>query len=458
MESGLGKHMSIKGLFLSSLPAIFMMMAISVYSVTDGFFVSNFAGKTPFAAVNLIYPFVMVLSSLGFMMGTGGAALVSKRLGEKRVEDANEAFNNCVIATIILGLLFSVISFFLLPQIARALGSDEEMLPYCITYGRILVLGTTFFNLQNLFQSFFQAAEKAKLGFLVTAIAGITNMALDAILIVGFKLGIVGAGIGTVCGQAVGAIVPLIYFIKNGNSPLKLKATNFHMSNVLKMALNGISEFATNISASVVSILLNAQLMAYYGQNGVGAYGIICYVWMMFAAVFIGFNVSVSPRISYSLGAKNTAELKSLYGKSLLILLGLGILQFAFSMSMTIPISHAFAGYDSELLNITRHASFIYSLVYLFLGFNMFGSAFFTALNNGVVSLILSVVRLGIIECACVMLLPLALKEEGIWWSVPLAEMLGTIMNLIVMHAFGDRYGYRIFGLKKEEAEKPESD
>ena len=454
MESGLGKHMSIKSMLFSSIPAILMMVAISIYSVVDGFFVSNFAGKTAFAAVNLIYPFIMVLSSIGFMMGTGGAALVSKRLGEHKLEEANNAFTNCVLFTVIIGLFFSTVSFFFLPQIALLLGSDEEMLPYCVDYGRILILGVTFFNLQNLFQSFFQAAEKGRFGFIVTLGAGIINVLLDALFIVVFKMGIIGAAIGTVTGQVFGAVIPSIYFLRKNGSPLQLKPSPFSFRDVGRMSSNGMSEFATNISASVVSILLNAQLMRFYGQNGVGAYGIICYVWMIFAACFIGLNVSVAPRISYSLGAGNKEEMKSLYGKSLLILLGFGLFQWAFSFSLTIPISHAFAGYDDSLRQLTAHANFIYSLVYFFLGFNMFGSAFFTALNNGVISLLLSIVRLGIMECLCVILLPLAAGEDGIWWSVPLAEGMGTIMNLAVMFAFGNKYGYRILKRKRKEDEK----
>lgn len=441
-ESGLGKHMTIGRLFTTALPAIFMMVAISVYSVVDGFFLSNFAGKTPFASVNLIYPALMIVSSIGFMMGTGGASLVSKKLGEGKQEEANRAFGNCTCFSIGIAILFAVIFFIFMPNIASILGADEEMLPYCVTYGRIMVIGIIFFNLQNMFQSFFQAAEKGKFGFIITILAGVTNIILDAILIAGFKLGVVGAAIGTVCGQIVGSVIPLIYFLRPNKSPFQLKRGHFDLRSLGKMASNGMSEFATNISASVVSILLNWQLMKYYGQNGVGAYGIICYVWMIFAACFIGFNVSTAPRISYSLGAGNKLELASLYRNSLIILLALGVFQMGFSMSLTIPIAHAFAAYDNALMELTRHASFIYSIVYLFLGFNMFGSAFFTALNNGVVSLLLSIARLGVLEVVCVLVLPLIVGGDGVWWSVPLAEMLGTIMNLLTMNAFKKRYGY----------------
>ncbi len=442
MTYALSEHMTFKKLLRVSLPCILMMISISIYSVVDGFFVSNYAGKTPFAAVNLFWPYAMVLAALGFMMGTGGSALVAKRFGEGKHQEANELFGNCVFFSILLGLGSSIISLFLLPNIARWLGADDAMFPYVISYGQIIIMGITAFNLQNLFQSFFTAAEKPRLGFLITLTAGIVNILLDWILIVYAKLGIVGAAIGTVSGQAVGAVLPLLFFIRKNDSPLQLRLGRFHWKAIAKMASNGVSEFAGNISASVVSILLNMQLMKYYGENGVGAYGIICYVWMIFAACFIGYNVAAAPRISYALGAQNHAELASLTRKSLIILLGFEVLQCGLSLSLTIPISHAFAGYDEGLLSLTAHASFIYSLVYLFLGINMFGSAFFTALNNGWISLGLSVTRLLLMECGCVLLLPLLIQGEGIWWAIPIAEGLGTIMNLSVIFALRNHYHY----------------
>lgn len=442
MDYSLSSHMTWKKLLRAALPCILMMIATSIYSVVDGFFVSNYVGKTQFAAVNLIYPYIMVLSSLGFMMGTGGAALVSKRLGEGKKEEADELFGNCVLVTSLLSMLLSIVSLFFLPSIAKWLGADEEMLPYCISYGQILIVSITPFALQNLFQSFFTAGERPRLGFLITVGAGIVNILLDWILIVYAKLGILGAAIGTISGQCFGAILPLIYFLRGNDSPLKLRLGKLHFKGIAKMASNGLSEFANNISASAVSILLNMQLMKYYGENGVGAYGIICYVWLIFAACFIGFNVAVSPRISYALGAKNYAELRSLFVKSLVILTLFGVAQCSLSLALSYPIAMAFGGYDEALMNLTVHASLIYSLVYLFLGINMFGSAFFTALNNGVVSLLLSLIRLGALECVSVMVFPLFLSQEGIWWAIPFAEGVGFIMNFVVMFAFAKKYGY----------------
>ncbi len=442
MEYSLSTHMTYKRLLRAALPCILMMIAVSIYSVVDGFFVSNFAGNTQFAGLNLIFPLIMVIGSLGFMMGTGGAAFVAKKFGEGKVEEGNKAFSNCVFFTIFLGLTVSIVTLFFLPQIALLMGADEAMLPYCVSYGRICLIGITFFNLQNLFQSFFTAAEKSRLGFIVTIIAGVTNIVFDAIFIAGLKMGVVGAALGTVLGQAVGAIIPIIYFARENPSLLRLRLHRFQAGPIVKMASNGASEFITNISASAVSILLNAALMEYYGENGVSAYGIICYVWLIFTACFIGINIAVAPRVSYNLGAGNKEELKSLFRKSMVILLSFSLIQTALAEALAVPLSYAFAAYDPALLELTIFAFRIYSLIYLVLSFNMFASSFFTALNNGTVSFILSIARLGVIEVACVLIMPLIMGGVGIWWSVPIAEGLGAIMNISVMLAFGKRYGY----------------
>ena len=429
-----------------------MMISLSIYSLFDGFFVSNFAGKTPFAAVNLVWPIIMTLASLGFMMGAGGSALVAKRFGEGKEEEANRCFSSAVIFSIILGVLTTILVFFFIEPICLALGADEEMIPYCVTYGRILTAGLTFFNLQNLFQNFLITAGKPTLGFIVTLSAGVVNVALDAILIAGFKLGVIGAGIGTIAGQAVGGIIPLVYFCFKNKSSLRFRPNRLQWGSLGKMITNGSSEFVNNISASAVSMVLNYALMQYFGQNGVGAYGIICYVWMIYAAIFIGYNVAVAPRISYALGAGDKEELRNLYRKSVILLFIFGVIQFALAEALAVPLSYLFGGYDQELLELTIRASLIYGLTYLFLGVNMFSSAFFTALNNGFVSLLLSFIRLGVLEIAAVMIVPSFLGGDGIWYSIPIAEFLGLLIATSTMHSFGKRYGYVRSKVKEEKS------
>ena len=316
------------------------------------------------------------------------------------------------------------------------------MLPYCVEYGRILVLGITAFNLQNLFQSFFMAAERPTLGFIVTLTAGVTNIVLDTILIAVCKLGVLGAAIGTVAGQVVGALIPLVYFASPNSSLLRLKAGVPDVKAVFKMAGNGSSEFFNNISASAVSMVMNVLLMKYFGEDGVSSYGIICYVWLIYAAIFIGFNTAVSARVSYVYGAGDRKELRNLYTKSLIALAIFGIGEALLSLALTYPLAYAYAGYDAGLMDLTVKCSLIYSMVYVFLGINMFGSAYFTALNNGLVSVILSVVRLALLEILLVWLMSLAMGGYGIFYGVVFAEGLGVVLNVAVMQAFRKRYGY----------------
>ena len=439
----ISKHLNIRQLFLACVPMILMMISISIYSVVDGFFVSNFAGKTPFAAVNLIYPFIMTIGSIGFMMGTGGTALVAKRMGEGRHEEANRLFFSCFIITIVLGIVSSLSTVFLLPQIAHALGASDEMLPYCVDYGRILILGITFFNLQNMFQPFFAASGKPQLGFAITIGAGVVNIVLDAVLVVGCGLGCIGAAWGTVMGQAVGGLIPIGYYVFKNRSSLRLKPSWIEWKSVGRMITNGFSEFVNNVVVSIVSVIMNVLLMKYYGENGVSAYGIICYVWLIFGAGFIGLCMGISPRISYAYGEKNKAELQSLTKNALILFLAVGIFEFIMAEALTVPLSYLYAGYDESLRQLTVRASLIYSTIYVILGINMFGSAFFTALNNGLISAALSFGRLMVFEATSIYLCSLLFQGDGVWWGVPIGESLGVIMTLLTIYAAGRRYGYR---------------
>ncbi len=456
-DHDISERLNLPRLFLACVPMILMMISISVYSVVDGFFVSNFAGKTQFASVNLIYPFITVIGSLGFMMGTGGTALAAKRMGEGKIEEAKKLFFNCFVVTVALGVSFSLGSVFFLPQIAKGLGADEAMLPYCVDYGRILILGITFFNLQNMFQPFFAASGKPGLGFAITIGAGVANIIFDAIFVAGCRWGCVGAAWGTVIGQIVGGLLPVIYYFAKNKSALRMTPGKMQWGAIARMVTNGFSEFVSQIAVSALSMIMNVLLMKHYQENGVSAYGIICYVWLIFAATFIGLCMGISPRISYTYGEKNKAELQRLTQRALLLFLIAGLFGFIFAEALTVPLSYAYAGYDEGLRQLTCHASFIYSIIYLVLGINMFGSAFFTALNNGLVSAILSFTRFMLFEAVSVYLCSLFWQGDGIWWGVVIGETLGFVMNFLVILFYGKRYGYNLLRWEKEEKKTPDS-
>jgi putative MATE family efflux protein len=438
----LSDHFTIKKLLRFTLPSIAMMIFTSIYGVVDGFFVSNFVGKTPFAAVNFIMPFLMILGTIGFMFGTGGSALISKTMGEGNLEKANRTFSLLTYTVMICGILFALLGILFLRPIAALLGAEGEMLEHCVTYGRIILAALPFFVLQMAFQSFFVTAEKPQLGLIVTVAAGVTNMVLDALLVGVFPLGLVGAALATAISQCVGALIPLIYFWSPNNSLLQLTKTNFNGAALLKTCTNGSSELMSNISMSLVGMLYNVQLLHYEGENGVAAYGVMMYVNMIFIAVFIGYSIGTAPIIGYHYGAKNDTELKNLLKKSLgLISIGaIGMLLLAFVLAA--PLSGLFVGYDGELYELTRNGFFIFSFSFLFAGFAIFGSGFFTALNDGITSAIISFLRTLVFQIAAVILLPLIWQTNGIWISIVVAELMAVAVSAFFLFLKRKKYRY----------------
>lgn len=442
MKIKLSDHFTYSKLLRFVFPSIIMMIFTSIYGVVDGLFVSNFAGKTAFASINLVMPFVMILGGIGFMIGTGGTALVSKVLGEGKKEKANKIFTMMIIFTLLLGALLSVIGVFSMPWVADFLGATEEMMADCILYGRIVTGFTVAFMLQNVFQSFLIAAEKPKLGLLATVLAGVTNMALDAIFIIVFKWGVAGAAIATGLSQCVGGIFPLIYFSRNNSSLLRLTNTKLEIKPILNACGNGSSELMSNISSSVVSMIYNFQLMKYVGEDGVSAYGVLMYVQFIFVAIYIGYAIGCAPITGYHFGAQNHGELKNMLRKSAFLSAISGIVLTILAIVLSSPLAKLFVGYDEELYELTRHAFSLFSYSFLLAGFNIFTSSFFTALNNGAVSAAISFMRTLIFQTSSVLILPIFLGVDGIWWAITVAEVFAFILSLIFLFAKREKYHY----------------
>lgn len=423
-------------------PSIIMMIFTSIYGVVDGFFVSNYVGKTPFAAVNFIYPFLMILGTVGFMFGTGGSAIVAKTLGENNEEKANRLFSFFVYISVALGAVIAVLAFIFIRPIAAALHAEGELLENCVLYGRIFILGLPMYVLQMEFQSFFVTAGKPGLGFLSTVAGGLTNMIFDALFIVVFKWGLAGAAAATVMGQCVGGIIPLVYFFRPNTSLLRLGKTNFDGAALLKATTNGSSELMSNISMSLVSMLYNVQLIKYAGEDGVSAYGVLMYVNLVFLAIFIGYSIGSAPVIGYHYGAKNPAEIGSILKKSFVIIGISSLAMLGFSEVMAGPLSRIFVGYDPALYEMTVHGFRIFSFQFLFAGVSIFASSFFTALSNGGVSAMISFLRTLIFQTAAILLLPLIWKLDGIWISIVAAELVSFVVSLIYIAAKRKKYGY----------------
>ena len=442
MAIQLSDHFTYKRLLRFSLPSIVMMVFTSIYGVVDGFFVSNYVGKTPFAAVNFIMPFLMILGAFGFMLGTGGSALVAKTLGQGNNQRAKELFSLVVYTTAGLGVAVGLMGIILLPNIAQALGAREPMLSYCVLYGRLILLALPFFMLQQVFQSFFVAAQKPKLGLMSTVIAGVTNMLLDWLFMGVFRWGVAGAALATAFSQLIGGVFPLCYFGFPNGSLLRLCSTRFYGRALLQACTNGSSELMSNISMSLVGMLYNAQLMQYAGENGVAAYGVLMYISFIFIAVFIGFSIGTAPVVGFHYGADNKGELKSLRQKSLRIIGLLSLGMFVLGESLATPLSGLFVGYDAALFAMTRRGFAIFSFSFLFAGVCIYGSGFFTALNNGPISATISFMRTLVFQAGAILLLPVFFDLDGIWLSIVLAEALATLVTALFLKAKQKKYGY----------------
>lgn len=438
----LSDHFGYKRLFRFTLPSILMMIVTSVYGVVDGFFISNFVGKTPFAAVNFIMPFLMVVGALGFMFGAGGSALIAKMMGEGKCEKARKTFSMLVYATVLSGIFIAVISIAFLRPVASLLGAEGMMLEYAVTYGAIILAALPFLMLQYAFSSLLITAEKPKLGLIVTLAAGIANMIGDALFMVVFEWDVVGAALATAIGQVIGGVLPLVYFARKEAAPLRLCKPAWDGKAMLKICTNGSSELMSNISMSLVGMLYNSQLMNYAGEDGVAAYGTIMYVNFIFLALFIGYSTGVAPVISFHYGAKNTGELRGLLKKSTVIILASSALMFVISVVLSSPLATLFVGYDAGLLEMTVHAFRVYAYSFLFSGFAIFGSAFFTALNDGPTSALISFLRTLVFQVAAVMLMPLIWGLDGIWYSIVAAEFMAVAVTLVFLAVKRKRYRY----------------
>lgn len=442
MRIQLSDHFSFGNLLRFTFPSMVTSVFISLYGIVDGLFITNFSGKSALAAINFVYPVLVILSTFGYMVGAGGSALVAKSLGEQKREKANQLFSLFVYLCAGLGVLLTVIGYFVLRPVLVLLGAEGLMLDQAVQYGYVVLTSLTFWNLQYLFQIFFVTAEKPRLGLYVTVLAGVTNMVLDALFIAVFKWGLVGAAAATAIGQVVGGAVPLVYFFHPNDSILRLGKAAFDTKSIFKGITNGTGELLSGISNSLVGILYNAQLLRYAGEDGVAAYSIMLYVSMIFNGISFGYVSGSAPIVAYHYGAEDHEELKNLLKKSVILLLSSSAVMYGLSLLLAAPLSQLFAGYDAGLYAMTLHGFQIFSISFLFMGLAAFGSSFFTALNNGLVAAILSFLRTFVFQVACVLLLPLIWGIDGIWASAIAAQGMAMLCTVIFLVAMRKKYHY----------------
>lgn len=438
----LSDHFTYGRMMRFTLPPIVMMIFTSIYGVVDGFFVSNFVGKSAFTAVNFVMPVIMILGGLGFMFGTGGSALIAKTLGEGDSERANGIFSMLILFSALCGVAIAGIGLAVLRPVVALLGAEGELLENSILYARVVIIGIPALFLQYEFQSLLVTAEKPKLGLWVTVAAGVTNMALDALFVAVFRWGIVGAAVATVLSECIGGLLPVVYFFCKNTSRLRFTKPVFSGRDLLRICTNGSSELMSNIAMSLVSMLYNTQLLRYAGEDGVAAYGVLMYVSMIFVAMFFGFSVGTAPVIGFHFGAQNHGELKSLLRKSLTVISVFSVCMFALALGLAKPLSLLFVGYDETLMEMTLHAFFIFSFSFFFSGFAIYGSSFFTALNDGVTSAMISFLRTLVFQIAAVLIFPLIWKLDGIWISIVAAEAMAVVVSAAFLVAKREKYHY----------------
>lgn len=438
----LSDHFTYGRMMRFTLPPIVMMIFTSIYGVVDGFFVSNFVGKSAFTAVNFVMPVIMILGGLGFMFGTGGSALIAKTLGEGDSKRANGIFSMLILFSALCGVAIAGIGLAVFRPVVDLLGAEGELLENSILYARVVIIGIPALFLQYEFQSLLVTAEKPKLGLWVTVAAGVTNMALDALFVAVFRWGIVGAAVATVLSECIGGLLPVVYFFCKNTSRLRFTKPVFSGRDLLRICTNGSSELMSNIAMSLVSMLYNTQLLRYAGEDGVAAYGVLMYVSMIFVAVFIGFSVGTAPVIGFHFGAQNHGELKSLLRKSLTVISVFSVCMFALALGLAKPLSLLFVGYDETLMEMTLHAFFIFSFSFFFSGFAIYGSSFFTALNDGITSAIISFLRTLVFQIAAVLIFPLIWKLDGIWISIVAAEAMAVVVSAAFLVAKRKKYHY----------------
>ncbi len=442
MKIQLSDHFTYKKLLRFVMSPVLMMAFLSIYGVIDGLFISNFVGEASFAAVNLIYPVIMILGSVGFMLGTGGTAIVSRLLGEGDRVRANKYFSLFICATAVSGVIFAVVGEALMAYIPTWLKATEELYDDCRLYGRILLAAMPFFMLQNVFQAFFTTAEKPMLGFIVTAAAGCSNIVLDGVLVGACGTGVAGAAIATCASQVVGAVLPIFYFAFKNSSLLRLGRPQFKFKVLLNACANGSSEFVNNVSSSVVSMVFNYQLLKLVGKNGVAAYGVLMYVNFIFIAVFIGYAIGTAPIIGYNHGAGNKEELKNIFKKSMVIMSVLGVIMTALALGLARPIAMLFVRNNPELLEMTVNAFYICSFLFMFAGISIYSSSMFTAFGNGFISAIISFMRTIVYQISAVLVLPIFLGLTGVWLSTIISDVLAMLTAIIFIILKRKKYGY----------------
>ena len=436
----LSRAYTLSGLVRFALPSMVMMVFLSVYTIVDGIFISNFVGTLALGAVNIIFPLISLEMGLGIMLATGSNAIIARRLGEGDAALARQNFSLVVLVAVVCGLMVEGLALLFLPQIIDLLGASAAQYPYCRDYPRAMLLFAPALFLQVGFQSYFVTAGRPKLGLLVMVGAGLVNIGLDYLLIP--RLGVAGAGLATGLGYMVPAMAGLCFFARPRGGDLYLVRPSLERGLLWRACLNGSSEMVSNMANAVSTFLFNIMFMRCYGEDGVAAITMALYFQFVFAAVYFGYSGGVAPIISYKFGNGDTAGLRQVVRDSFRFILGISLLNFTVAILVSAPALLLFAGGNREVASIAQEGFPLFAVSFLFAGVGIFASNMFTALSDGVTSALISFMRTLLFLALAILLLPLVFKEAGLWAAISVAEGMGALVALVCLVLRRPQYQY----------------
>ena len=419
-----------------------MMLFTSMYGVVDGLYLSHFSGKEAFAAITLIIPLPLLIGAWAYMIGAGGSAVIAKAIASDRQKDANEYFSFLVLISVLGSILLAGIGEIFLEPCAKLLGANDEMLPFCMTYGRILIAAVPLYVLQNVFQSFLTVAEHPKIGLAINLVSAFLNMALNFVFIRITNEVVTAVALATVVSQFVGGITPFVFFVRSKSTTLRFGRPHMPMSLLGPVFANGVSEFVSEIFHPLASVMYNYKLMELTGLNGVAAYGVLMNVGFLFGSVFLGFAVGSAPLFTYKYEREDHDELHSLFIKSTISVVLMGFLLYGVACMIEGPFAAEFFGGDELLITMTEEAFALHSLSYMVMGLAVFASAFFTAIHDSRVSFLISFLRTLLFEVLAILLLPMLFDLNGVWAASLTSEVLTLLVTVGLLISKKEKYQY----------------
>ena len=441
IQNAYQKPVNLKNIMKFAFPTIAMSLFMSFYTMVDGLFVSNLIGTNALSAINLTAPVIALVTAVSTMLATGGSAVIMKKMGEKKEQQAREDFTSLILVNVLTGLVMWAAGYACMDWMFASMKLSREVLDYCKEYLSGYLLFTVPILLMNNFSLYLIACGKSSLSFICSVGGGITNIVLDYVFIRILGMGTGGAAIATGLGYSVTAAAGLIVFAKK-SSLLHFVKPVWRLDVLKKAATNGSSEMAASLVTGITTMMFNWTMLRYVGEDGIAAITIVMYVLMFTSSLFSGYSYGVAPMIRFYYVEQNHKKLKSLIDTSLKVIAGISLASFALSIGVTKPLVSVFTSPDNPVYGLAVSGNRLCSIALLFIGFNIFSSSMFTALNNGAVSAVLAFTRSFVFMVICLLLLPFLLRVAGIWLANPLAELMAAALGLAMFIKYKNRYGY----------------